>query len=194
MEINKPISTALIFIIMLVAVFLFVLPKAGDSSVLEIELATKQAEYDGKSVYYQRINEIIQSLAVKEESVGKIASALPQDASVASLAYFLDQKANETGMIIRSVNITHSSATVTKAGSAAARQQPPNQVKDISLALNMAGSAQAFKNFLYELENSARLFEINTMGFASVGSQSTSTNEKNQSTYSFTLDIKTHTY
>jgi len=187
MEINKPVSGVIIIIITLIIVFLFALPQYEESKELQAKVAEKNAEYNGKSIYYQKISDLMLELENKQVALKKVESALPIDFSIASVAYFLQKKASESGLIIKSFNfsdtVSPNSAEQNKA------------IKDISFNIDLAGNYQGLKNFLYSLEKSSRIFEINTISFASLAPPQTGQPVKNPlPVYNFKLEIKTHSY
>mgnify|MGYP001616675721 CR=1 FL=1 len=199
MEINKPISSLIIFIIILLLAFLFVLPKYRELSQLSDTLTKKQAEYNGKSLFYKSISNAIESLENKKESILKINSALPADASIASLVNFVDKKSFENGLILKAVSTSQVlGVQAAKQGSSPSNQPQSKEqtIKDINLTLDLSETYQGLKNFLYSLEKSARLFEVNNISFASVGPSGAAQNKSKDylGIYNFKIEMKTHTY
>ncbi|OGZ63770.1 MAG: hypothetical protein A3A98_00565 [Candidatus Staskawiczbacteria bacterium RIFCSPLOWO2_01_FULL_40_39] len=189
MEINKPVSTVIIFIITLVLIFLFVWPKYQESIVLQKKLAEKQAEYNNKAMYYVKILDAMNEINSRKEVIGKISSALPSDVAFAPLVYFLQKKSSEAGLIIKSIKFSEVS------------KKNPNQtldgsgIKVIKFNMNILGNYQGLKNFLLLLERSARLFEVDSISFNALQAQQGLSQSNNQSqTYNFSLDLQTHTY
>lgn len=191
MEINKPISSVLIFIIALVMLFLFVIPKYGESVSLEGILNERRAEYSGKSQYYTDIYETLRSIKEKKEVVEKIDSALPANVSFAQLVYFLQKKAVESGLVSRSVGFSQvASAAQTKASGGAGAS---NELKIVSLTVNLLGNYQGIKNFVMALEKSSRIFEVASISFGPADLLQAS-NPDSLQVYNIRMELKTYTY
>ncbi len=184
MEINKPVSTIIIFITTLILFFLFVAPEYQKSSDLQNNLAQKQEEYDVKSVYYAKISETIKSIDSRKDVLKKINSALPSDFFLAPLVYFFQKKGAEAGLIVKSITLSQISPATLK-----------KEVRNITFKINLSGNYQNLKNFLSSLDESERLFEVNSISFKSpVISQDLKQPKNQQQTYNFELEVKTHTY
>ncbi len=197
MEINKPIATIIILIITLILIFLFVWPKYQESSDFQKKLIEKQAEYNGKLVYFKKISEIISEIENKKDSLQKINNALPDNTSFAPLVYFLQKKGSETGLILKSIVFSQVSPTIYNQQVAATLPDSGSakEIKNIAFTVDVLGNYQGLKNFLAELENSARIFEVGTISFASQGAAAGFAQKKNQvEIYDFKLSLKTHTY
>ncbi len=103
MEVNKPIATVIMLVITLIIVFLFAWPKYQESSDLQKKAIEKQAEYNGKAMYFQKISQTLSQIESKKDSLGKINSALPDSVLLAPLVYFLQKTGSETGLILKSI-------------------------------------------------------------------------------------------
>lgn len=178
MKINKPISTIIIFVIILLIIFLFVLPKYRQVDALQNDLAKKQAEYDNKSAYYAKIRDIIKNIENKKEALSKINSALPTDSYLSSLVYFFQRKGAEAGLAITSMALSQVSKPDLK-----------KDIKDITFNLRLSGTYESFKNFLSSLDKSARLFEVNSISFSGL-----QVRRAGPQIYEFNMEVKTHAY
>lgn len=191
MEINKPVASLIIIVITLVLIFLFVVPKLQEFRDLKLNLAKKQAEYDGESSYYDRIRQVLSDVKSRKESLEKISSALPSDFSLASIIYFLQEKVAENGLILKSAIFLQAAPD---AYGANISEEPAKQIKSASFNVDLTSNYQGLKNFLYSLENSARLFEVETISFQSSQSSGNINIINGSQTYSFRLLLKTYTY
>jgi|SRR3989344_305104 len=181
MEINKLISTIIVAIVMGIVVFLFVMPKYRELSLLQSVLAQRQAEYDSESAYNEKIAEMIRGMDSKKDAVDKINSALPADVNFSPLVYFFQKETAEAGLNLKSI-------TFTKVSSPAVGQS----VKNISFNLLLSGGYQSLKDLLLTLDLSARLFEVNSISFRSAPKPAAATSET--PIYDFQLEVVTHTY
>ena len=192
MDINKPISAITIFIVTLVLVSLFVYPKYQESVESQNILIGKEPEYNNKSEYFTKILNILKDLNERQDALKKVDSALPSGFSFAPLVYFLQQKSSENGLIITSISFSQISQV---SSDRLALNSPKQQIKDINFRIDLLGGYQGLKNFLYSLEKSARLLEVNTISFASLQSLEGGPKSQNQlQIYDFKLDLRTHTY
>ena len=193
MEINKPVATIVIAVINLVLIFLFVIPKYQELKSSAVALHEKQAQYEGKSAYFQKIAVLSESIESRKETLDKIDSALPSHVAFAPLVYFLQRKGAETGLIIKSITFAQGVADASQKPVAQAATN--TQVKDVVFSMSIAGNYQGLKNFLASLERSARIFEVQTITFSSSQSNQNLLKLQSQSQiYNFRLEVKTHSY
>ncbi len=193
MKIDRPISIAVILFVILILIIFFVMPEYRDFRSSQADLGKIEAEYNGKFAYYSEISKAFRDLQDHKESVDKIDSALPKNPPIADIVYFLQEKSREKGLIIRDLFLSKFSNSDSEGG-----------IKEIVFSLNLAGTYSSLKSFLYSIEDSARLFEVNNISFGSSVSQessgttATGTQRPSQfqveQTYSFQLEIKTHSY
>lgn len=204
MQINKPVSAIILFLLIALVVWFFVMPKYDQFGRVKVQLAEAQAEYEGKAAYYEKIGQIIKDIESRKDVLAKIDSSLPPVSAAAPIIYFLQGKASETGLLLKSLTYASGSvapvsgATGAAAAAAAAKKAAEEkQVKDIMFTINLTGNYQGLKNFLVALEQSARLFEVESLTLTpllSLQSSSASLTPSALQTYDFKLQIKTHTY
>jgi len=186
MEVNKPALIIIILAISLTTFFLFALPKYQDSKRLELDLAQKQSQYEGLVNYYLGLSDILNKIQQQKDVLDKINSALPTNFTLSPVVEFLQQKAEEANLTIKAVTFSQQQAL----GSLASSGSNMN-VKDVNLKIDLSGSYQGIKEFLASLENSARIFEVDSISFTS--DQAVLPKNSSQS-YDFLMNIKTHTY
>ncbi|MSU54425.1 MAG: hypothetical protein EXS48_01105 [Candidatus Staskawiczbacteria bacterium] len=184
MKVNKLTATIIIFIIILMVVFLFFIPTYKKMNNLQNNLNQKQAEYDGKFIYYTKIVDIIKNIDSRKDVLEKIKSALPSDFYFSSLVYFFQKEATNAKLSTTSITLVQIS--------------PPNKktkIRDIIFNLHVTGTYESFKIFLSTLDTSARLFEVNSVSFSTPATfqNARSSNTKLQ-TYDFNIEIQTHVY
>lgn len=194
MEINKPIATIVIFIITMISVFLFALPKYQESMSLQLTLAEKLAEYNSKSDYFKDISKTYEDINKRRVVLEKIDSALPPNIAFAPLVYFLQRKGAENGIVNKSIAFSQVSKITTLASDS--KEKSSKELKIITINLDSLGTYQSLKNFLSSLEKSARLFEVESISFVSPSRLSGGASDpKNQlQSYNFRLVVKTYSY
>ncbi|OGZ71405.1 MAG: hypothetical protein A2904_01920 [Candidatus Staskawiczbacteria bacterium RIFCSPLOWO2_01_FULL_33_9] len=190
MEIDRPITIAIIIFIIIFLTYFFVVPKYYEFRDLQVKLGNAEAEYNGKFTYYSEISRIFRELENHKEVLDKVDNAIPQKPQLADLMYFFQQKSTESGLIMKNILLTKISPVTSE-----------SSIKEITFSLDLLGNYQSFKNFLYLMEHSSRLFEVSSILF---GSQTASESPQSptgqsqtglaQQSYSFRLEIKTHSY
>lgn len=200
MQIDKPITSALLIFLVVVLSFFFVVPKYKEFKAHQLILGEKEAEYNAKYNYYAQVSEVYEELQSRTENLKKIEDALPANSALGDLVYFFSQKSFENGLVAKDLYLMKISAI-----------NPESDIKEITFSMDLIGSYAAFKNFLYGLEKSARLFDVNAFSFSAANASSiskittSSTKAKttgkvttipisNQQTYPFRLEVKTHSY
>lgn len=192
MEINKPVSTIVLIVISLLLVLLFVLPKYQEANTLQASLLQKQAEYNGKAVYYTKISELLLQIQGRKDVLEKVKSSLPADFSVADVTYFFQKTAADSALTIKSLEFSQVAPVAYRKTSVNGNAK---ELKDIVFTVNLLGGYQGFKNFLGALDTSSRLFETNTISFALVEPAQGRTQSKNTTpVYDVKLEIITHAY
>ncbi len=182
MQINKSLFTIIMLIITLILIFLLVLPEFGRSNSLQANVFLKQNEYDSKALYYANISSLFEKLQSHQDALKKVDDALPSNISFAPFIHFFQQKGIESGLTIRAINFNP-----------ALRPDLNNpEVKNIIMGLNMSGTYGNFKHFLSILEQSDRLFEINSVSFRIDVTRKS--DNKQQQTYNFDVEFLAHTY
>ncbi len=186
MEINKPVSSILIFIITLLAVFFFVLPEYQASNDARQSLAKKQTEYSTKSLYYAQIAKADQDLQADQDSLAKMDSALPPQFLFAPLLHFFQQKGSDAGLTVTSVGflpiVTEDSDT---------------GFKTVTTTLALKGTYQDLKHFLASLDTSARLFEVINITFKGADATQAATKKPvtaGPESFNFQMEVTTHAY
>src|SRR3989339_136408 len=153
MQIDRPITIAVIIFAVLLATFFFVVPKYKNLKNLQAELGQKNAEYLSKFEYYAQIKENYDKLQKRKSEIKKIDEALPKTADFGQLIYYFQKKTAENGLTLKSLGLSQSSAT--------------GNIKNIIFSLNLSGDYFALENFISSLEASNRLFEISNISFGS---------------------------
>lgn len=181
MELDKPITIAVILFIILVLSFYLVLPKYEEFKGLLTKMGEKEAEFEGKNAYFIEVTRIHKELMLYKENLEKIDAALPQKFSLATVVNFLYKKSSESGLIFRSVSVNKASKVGADTG-----------VKEINISLQVLGSYTSLEKFINSLENSARLIEGENISFSVT--KPTIQNPQPQQSYPISLEIKVYSY
>jgi Tfp pilus assembly protein PilO len=193
MKIDRPIAIAIIIFIIILLMYFLVVPKYYEFRDFQKRLGEVEAEYNGKFAYYSEVSKIFRQLEDRKESLEKINNAIPSKPQLADLLYYFQQTGTDSGMIVKNIFLTKISPIASESKASG------NSVNEIIFSVDVAGSYRSFKNFLFALENSSRLFEVGNLGFGSSVSSKSALSESadrtsTQQAFSFKLEIKTHSY
>ena len=181
MEIDKPITTAVLLFLSLIAIFYLVMPKYDVYQNLLKQISIEEARYNGQDQYYSDIKKNYDQLMQYKDNLNKIDDAIPSKSAFSLLLNLLYKDSADSGIVIQNINAANSQ----QAGTG-------KTIKEITLSLNLFGSYAAFKNFLYSLEKSARLIESQNFNFSVA--QPSKQNPNPEGVFPIKLDIKVHSY
>ena len=194
MQIDRPIAIAIILFVILLLSFFLVVPEYRAFKELQLELGKKKAEYNAKYGYYSEIIKSYSDIQTRKEDIEKIDDALPVDSNFGSLVYYFQDRASESGLILKNLFLASSKSSSQSDTTGSSK----SKINDITFSLNLLGSYSALENFISSLEKSARLFEITSISFGSQASSSfgsmQQTQFQTQQTYNFSLEVLTHLY
>lgn len=159
---NKPATIFIFLILAALVLFLFAVPQYRHYQDLRKAGMGKMAQYSGESIYFARISDILSNLQGRKEALEKIESALPAGFSLGPLMDFLYKKGSENGVLITSVVFAESSLGLPEIAPVSAA----GQTQDVAFTLDARGSYNGLKNFLLAIDNSARLFETDSIAFS----------------------------
>ncbi len=179
MTLNKPIAIVLIITAIIVFGFFWVGPQYNKFKTLQDELGRKMADYVAQRDYYAAVEKAYQEIIIKEDELSKIDDALTSDPVLGRTVYYLQQAAQENGLILKNLSLSKSGGnnkTKTKAES--------EEVQEISFSVSLLGSYTSLGGFLTSLESSSRIFEVASISFGT----------EKEPPYNFSLQIKTYSY
>ena len=182
MEIDRPITIAILLFVILVLVFYLVMPKYRAFQDFLVKIGEKEAEFQAKDTYFVEITKTYKELMQYQDSLEKIDTALPSSFLMAPLVNFIYQKGAENGLIVQRIGINKGSSGI----------ETNKDIKETNISLSLFGSYKGFKNFLASLEKSARLIEGNNFSFSVT--PPSSENPKIQETFAISLTIKVYSY
>jgi Tfp pilus assembly protein PilO len=186
MRIDRPIAIALILFIILLLVLFLVMPEYKTFRNLQTEIGEKKAEYNAKYEYYSEIKKTYDDLQSRSEDIKKIDDAMPQVPDRGKIIYFFQVAAQENGMMLKDLFL-----------SGGASGGAGNVVQDMSFSMDLLGNYPSLEKFMNSVENSSRIFEITSISFSAASAPSAGSSQSQfqaQQAYTFTLQIKTHSY
>lgn len=173
---NKILLTAINFLIAIGVLFVLVLPKNKALHELNSQIEVKKIEIQTQENYFKNLQDLSKKLAAFPDEVSKINSALPSTPSLYSLIYFLQKTSSASGLIIKQIDFGEIS-----------KLKENSNIKSIPISLGVMGSYQSLKNFLLDIEKSARIIEIDNLSFTYPG-------KTEKEGYNFNLEFKAHSY
>ena len=168
------INIFIIFLCLILGVIFFGWPEYKNFNNLKLEIEQRKAELENKKKYFSELDSI--SLKLKEygSELSKIDSALPATPIAPDLINFLAERSSQNGLILEKIKLDKVSPL-----------QQGSKIQKISLSLSLSGFYPALRSFVYSLQKSAKLVEVDSIMF----SQS-----QPGGIFSFNLKIKTYSY
>lgn len=150
-------------------------PKYQTLKEYQNNINLKRMEIEEQEQYFANIASVKTRLDQNSEIVAKIDSALPDSIDIPALLNFIKLSCSQSGLVLESISPFSIKAV-----------SGMTNVKEISMDLKVSGSYAAMKNFLFVIEKSARLIEIQDISFSSPASS--------QDLFTFALKIKVYSY
>jgi hypothetical protein len=172
-------KTILIPVFLAIAVGLVLGLVSPKYKIYKDKLATvelKAAELQTVKAYYDYVDKTSEELAKYPLEMAKINLALPNEISEGAVSDYLNKKASEAGLISKQTAIP-----LIKAQSGL---NP--SLKENNAELSLSGSYSALKNFLSNIESSARMAEVGKISFL--------VSDEKDSLLSINLSLKFYSY
>lgn len=173
---NKIIIIAGGFAVIVVLAAVLVWPQCQKLQIVNSEIKNKETEFNSQKLYFAQIKEASEKLSGYSDVLSKISDALPKDPSLASLVNFLQANSSETGLLLKRIALSGTTA--------------PNKARafaETRVIMQISGSYDSFNDFLKIIENSARIIEVESI---SVDIPS----EKSGNSPEFILNLKANSY
>lgn len=153
---ERSILIIILFFLGFLVLGLFCLPKYQQLRALQIEISQKRSILERKEAYLLNLQTLLEQLKNYQEPLAKIESGLPQKPELPSLFDFLQAAATKNGLILAKID----------SFSVIGPKEAP-QLGEAHIGISLFGSYPGFKDFLLDLENSARLIEVESLSFVS---------------------------
>ena len=189
---KKLLITIILFGLSFIIGLVFCFPKFQEMRVAQKELESKETELEQKKAYFEEIDILSEKLKQYPDELAIIDFALPDDFSLPFLFDFFEKIVSRNGLFL--TNISQSSGSQQNSRSSRSSANPEisekaesgNTLKENRTGLSLSGSYSAFKNFLYSMEKSARLIEVENASF--------SLPQDKTSAFNFNITAKTNSY
>lgn len=142
-----------VFILLLILVFsVFILwPKFKEVSGLKNKISQTEKYLESTKQYLEELEEKSKQIEENKEKILKLNQILPEKENLPHLFSFIRKLATESGLLLTNVSFAQ---TLPPEGSG---ENLP--LKEIQINLELKGNYPSFKNFISQIEKSARLFE-----------------------------------
>lgn len=184
----------LIFIEALAVLGFLVWPKFQEFKNVSNQAKSIQETLKQREQYFAQLDQILRNLESRQEILQKFDQALPNKPDPDQLIYFLSLAAKNSGMLLQEIE---GLAAASLQGGASAGQDQSNQLqlKEIRFAARLTGTYPSFKNFLREIENSARLFEVERISILpALTLTGAGFQQEASQTLRFEVGLKAHSY
>jgi len=172
--IQKTLVTIFIFVVLVVAVYLFGLPQYQQVQSLSSQVKIKKLEVQEKEQYFDDLQSASDKLNNYGAKLAKIDAALPPEPNIPGLFNFLQQEISQNGLILKNLTLDG----VSPLGQS-------SDIQQIGFSLSLSGSYESFKNFLNSLRQNSRIFEVESIAL---------TPPSKGDIFSFDIKIRTHSY
>jgi Tfp pilus assembly protein PilO len=152
----------------------FIFPKYQKFNSFKKEILAKEKELSSQEKYFETLKETSEELKKYETSLSKIDSALPQNPSLPELLNFIQKASSQSGLSLKEISPAVTSPL------------EKSEIKETRINFLLVGSYQDFKNFLFILEKSARLIDVENISFASP--------KEKEGLFNFAITIKVYSY
>lgn len=148
-------------------------PKYQELKILTFQVQEKETELQYRQDYLSQLSQISSEFKNYQKELAIIDSALPPEPSLPSLFDHLLKQASSAGLILKKIKLGSISQAKTSTVSLDEKMGQEIQTvieeryKEIEVDLELSGLYPAFKDFLLNLEKSARLIEIESFSYSS---------------------------
>ena len=184
------------------ALLWFVQPTYGEIKNLTQEIETKEDALEKKQKLVVDIEKLVNQYEDIEGRVSKVFYALPNKAEIPNILVQLESLASENGMIFESLNFskaqqsaqskTTSENSAAPSSETAGQQNIIEQIRSVSIDINLTGSYENFKNYLRSLENNIRIMDIASISFSSSSGSSEEGEEESSDNFSYSIQLKVY--
>lgn len=189
---KKLLIAIIIFGLSFVIGLVFCFPKFQQMRAAQQQLTSKEAELEEKKAYFEEIDILSEKLKQYPKELAIIDFALPDDFSLPFLFDFFEKIISKNGLSLTNISQSSVSQSSPRSSRSSVEQENledaelGNKLKESRTILSLTGSYSSFKNFLYYMEKSARLIEVENASF--------SLPQEEGSTINFNLRVKTNSY
>jgi len=155
---KKNIFTIINFLVVISLIVWMILPNRTILNEQKKKQEIKTLEKQTIESYFQNLKKLNEESQNYQKEISKVDSAIPQDISLHSFAYFLQKTASVNGLIVRKINLGQQTKI---------KENPNMSFADVGI--DFLGNYLSFKKFFDEIEKSSRFIEIQEFKISSGG-------------------------
>jgi Tfp pilus assembly protein PilO len=181
------------------ALLWFAHPTYSEIKNITQEIEVKEDTLEKKQRLVADIEKLVNQYEDIKGRVNKVFYALPNEAEIPNVLVQLESLASENGMIFESLkfskvrqsvqNKTASESSAASSSEVADQQNVVEQIKSVSIDINLTGSYENFKDYLKSLENNIRIMDITSISFSSSSGSSEEGEVSDNFSYSVQLKV-----
>lgn len=168
-----------LFLVVVIMAIMVLWPAFQELQIAQKKVEARKEAIQDKENYISSLSQIKTELEEYQEEMAVINASLPDKPSCAPalspLFNYLQKISSQSGLIFRSV------APFTISSS-----KDFSRLQETVSGIEVVGSYSSFKSFLYALENSSRLIQVENISFSKP--------EEEEKTFIFELKLKTYSY
>ncbi len=163
--------------ILLIIIGLFwglISPTLKQIQIKQEEIQVKETELQELTAHIQNLRSLFRELEELREPLSKLEQALPDAPNLEQIFVIIQKLSAQNGLLLESI-----------APGSAVKIREEKNILGLPIHLTLSGSYQDFKNFLLDLEKSARFFNVKKIAFSS---------PKDEIFYTFRIEAQIHFY
>ncbi len=160
---NRTIAIPIFLLIIFLMVVYGLVPKYNQFSRLDASIDLKEKQFSQAQKDLIVLEQAVEALNNNQESWDKIDTALPEDFSLASLLYYLDEQAGVNGLIMESIGQDDSSSQGARSKARLSEKETPTGIEESILSVNLIGAVSSLESFLRNIEKSSRLIRVESI-------------------------------
>lgn len=186
MSISRPLAIIICLFLILSLGIGLVVSNYQKLSLFKSRVREKTAELQLEKDYFSEIDTFSEKLKENEENLAKIDSSLVIGPNLSSLCYFFQKSASRSGLVLKKI----SPGSVNNIEEKLIKEGWSEDLQQTETNLTVTGSYNSFKNFLFTLERTARMIEIENISFSIISVKEGGI----ENPIDFNLKIKTYSY
>lgn len=151
---SYPLYIIVSFALLALGSFFLIWPKYQEFGMLEQEILEKKSELESQDEYFKDLELLSVELEKRQEFLLKIDAAITEKRSLPELLNFLQKTASQSRTVIRALAPSFIGLDLEKG------------VNVTRLNIQLDGSYVGLKEFISNIEKSARLIEVNNITFS----------------------------
>ena len=152
---NKQLLSAIILSFVGISLFVLVLPQYDAIKVAKEAIGVRRSLVSERALFFDKVQELDRQARIRQSDTNKIESFIPERKQIDEVVSSIQEISEQSGLQLS--GITTSEVTATEG----------LEYKKIFISIDITGVYPAFVNFLKNLEQSLRLYDVSEVAAAS---------------------------